>query len=71
MSHMVYPNLAEVEGFSRDLNYTGVIAEGWDDPLNLAFLTLLALCLACGLPGSSFHAWWALLNAAIIHPMDL
>jgi len=35
MSHMEYPNLAQVGGFNRDLNYTGIILDGWNDPWNL------------------------------------
>ena len=70
MSHLIYPNLAALEKFDSDLNYTGIIAEGWDDPVNLIPLTLLVLCLACGLP-SGLQSWWALVNTVIFHPMDL
>lgn len=70
MSHLIYPNLAKVDGFDRDLNYTGIITDGWNDPVNLVPVILLVVCLWCGLP-NGFLSWWALFNAAIIHPMDL
>ncbi|XP_064392725.1 uncharacterized protein LOC135340335 [Halichondria panicea] len=68
-SHLIYPNLAALSKFDRDLNYTGIISEGWDDPLNLVPVVLLVLCLYCGLP-SGFQSIWALSNAVIFHPMD-
>lgn len=68
---MIYPNLAKLENFDCDLNYTGIILDGWNDPVNLVPLALLALCLWCGAPGMGFQAWWVLINTAIIHPMDL
>ena len=70
MSHLVYPNLARLQHFNRDLNYTGIIADGWNDPVNAVPAFLLLLCVCNGLP-SGFQAWWVLLNTAIIHPMDL
>ena len=73
MSHLIYPNLAKLETFNRDLNYTGIIVDDWNDPVNLIppVLLLFTLC-TCGLPnGKGFQAWWALFNAALIHPMDL
>ena len=69
MSHKIYPNLAGVEGFDRDLNYTGIILEDWNDPLNLVPLALAALCLWSGRPRGAL-GWWALLNCVLIHPMD-
>ncbi|XP_064392724.1 uncharacterized protein LOC135340333 isoform X3 [Halichondria panicea] len=68
-SHLIYPNLAALSNFDRDLNYTGIVTEGWDDPLNLVPVVLLVLCLYCGLP-SGFQSIWALSNAVIFHPMD-
>ena len=73
MSHLIYPNLAKIKSFDRDLNYTGIIADDWNDPVNLIppVLLLITLC-AGGLPnGKGFLAWWALINAVLIHPMDL
>lgn len=68
---ILYPNLAALKQFDRDLNYTGIIAEGWNDSVNLFPLVLLILCLFVGgLPGG-FQSWWALVNTAIFHPMDL
>ena len=69
MSYKDYPNLAHLEAFSRDLNYTGFIADDWDDPVNIIPVVLSLLCLLSGVP-TSFQAWWALINAALIHPMD-
>lgn len=69
-SHLIYPNLAALKHFDRDLNYTGIISDGWDDPLNLFPCVLLVLCLFCGLP-NGFQAVWALVNTVIFHPMDL
>ena len=72
MSHLQYRNLAPLEGFTRDLNYTGFIADNLADPLNAVPVVLLLLCLLNGLPfGGGFTAWWVLINTAIIHPMDL
>ncbi len=69
-SHLIYPNLAGLSNFDRDLNYTGIITDGWDDPVNVIPLILLALCLYCGLP-NGFVSIWALVNTFIFHPMDL
>lgn len=72
MSHLVYPNLARLGSqFSQDLNYTGITLEGLSDPVILIPVALLPFCfLVNGLP-TGFHAWWALINFAVIHPMDL
>lgn len=71
IDYMKLPNLASLQNFSRDLNYSGVTSEGWDDPFNILPLGLLVLCLATvGLP-RSLLAFWVLLNTALIHPMDL
>lgn len=70
MSHLIYRNLARVQRFDRDLNYTGIILDNWNDPLNLLPVILCGLCLMNGLP-RSFQAWWAFVNTAIFHPMDL
>ena len=73
MSHLIYRNLATVQGFNRDLNYTGIILENWNDPLNLLPVVLCVLTLLTGgLPhGHGFQAWWAFVNTVIFHPMDL
>ncbi len=73
MSHLVYPNLARVDGFAeRGLNYSGIILDGWDSPTLLVhpFLLLLTL-VSAGRPRGGWAAWWCLLNIVIIHPMDL
>ena len=72
MSHLVYPNLARLGNqFSQDLNYTGITLEDLSDPVNFIPLILFPLCcLLNGLP-NGFQAWWALINFALIHPMDL
>lgn len=70
MSHLIYSNLAKVQGFERDLNYTGIIFDKWNDPLNLVPVVLSVVCLLNGLP-SGFQAWWVFVNFAIFHPMDL
>lgn len=71
MDYMKLPNLAQLQSFQQDLNYTGVIAEGWDDPVNLVPLGLLVFCLlTVGAPRGPLSVW-VLLNAALIHPMDL
>lgn len=71
VDYLKLPNLAQLQNFSQDLNYVGVTAEGWDDPVNLVPLALLVLCLATvGVPRGPL-AVWVLLNTAIIHPMDL
>ena len=65
------PNLAQLQSFQRDLNYTGVIAEGWNDPVNVVPLGLLLFCLlTVGVPRGALSVW-VLLNTALIHPMDL
>ena len=69
-SAAMYPNLARVEQFQRDLNYTGMVAEGWNDPINVLPLLLTSLLLLNGRP-RGFMSWWVLINTAIIHPMDL
>ncbi len=71
MSHMIYPNLAKVPHFERDLNYTGVILDGWDDPVNALPLVLLAVCLWWGGLPRGWEAWWVLFNTVLIHPMDV
>ena len=71
IDYMKLPNLAQLQNFQQDLNYTGVIADGWDDPVNLVPVVLLLLCLATvGAPRGAL-ATWVLLNTALIHPMDL
>ena len=65
-----FKNLAQVKGFSRDVNYTGIILDNWNDPFNLIPVVLTILCLLNGLP-RGFQAWWVLANAVIFHPMDL
>ena len=71
VDYLKLPNLAQLSNFSRDLDYVGVTAEGWDDPVNLIPVALLLLCLVtAGAPRGPL-AVWVLLNAAIIHPMDL
>ena len=65
------PNLARLDNFTRDLDYSGVTSEGWDDPVNIVPLALLLFCLVTvGVPRGPL-ALWVLLNAALIHPMDL
>ena len=65
------PNLARLENFTRDVDYSGVVYDGWDDPVNLVSLGLLLLCMGTvGLPRGPLAAW-VLLNTALIHPMDL
>ena len=65
------PNVAQLQNFSRDLNYEGMVAAGWDDPVNVIPLALLLFCLVTvGAPRGPL-ALWVLLNTAIIHPMDL
>lgn len=71
MSHMIYPNLAVLENFNQDLNYTGIISEGWNAKWNLFPLALLVLCLTVSGVPRGFQSWWALVNTAIFHPMDL
>lgn len=70
MSHLAYPNLALIKNFNRDLNYTGFIVDGWDDPCNLVYVVLLILCLWTGVP-KTLLGWWVFVNTVIIHPMDL
>lgn len=71
IDYLKLPNLARLQNFSQDLDYVGVIAEGWDDPVNLVPLALLAFCLVTvGVPRGPL-AVWVLLNTALIHPMDL
>lgn len=69
-SAATYPNLARVERFQRDLNYTGLVADGWNDPINALPLLLASLLLLNGRP-RGFMAWWVLINTALIHPMDM
>lgn len=71
MSHLIYRNLAKVKDFDRDLNYTGIIVDNWDDPLNLVPVILCILCLLINGRPQSFQAWWAFVNTVIFHPMDL
>jgi len=71
MSHLIYRNLAKVQGFDRDLNYTGIILDNWNDPLNLIPVGLCVLCLLTGGLPNGFQAWWAFVNTVIFHPMDL
>ena len=73
MSYLDYRNLRSLNGFNRDLNYTGIIADNWSDPLNVIPIILAVLCLVTGgLPlGHGFQAWWVLSNTVIFHPMDL
>ena len=71
IDYMKLPNLAQLQNFHQDLNYTGVIADGWDDPVNLVPVALLVFCLVtAGVPREAL-AVWVLLNTALIHPMDL
>lgn len=71
MDYTKLPNLARLEGFQRELNYTGFVADDWDDPVNLVPVALLVLCLTTvGTPRGALAAW-VLLNTALIHPMDL
>lgn len=71
IDYMKLPNLAQLQDLHQDLNYTGVITDGWDDPVNLVPVALLLLCLAtAGAPRGPLSAW-VLLNTALIHPMDL
>ena len=73
MSHLAYPNLARVEGFEeRNLNYSGIILDGWNSPTLLIHpLILVVVLVTAGLPRGGWAAWWNLLNIVIIHPMDL
>ena len=71
MSHKAYPNLAHLETFSRDLNYTGVPLDGWIHPMTFVPIVLSVIAvLTVGKP-RGFLSYWALLNFALIHPMDL
>ena len=71
VDYLKLPNLAQVQNFSQDLNYTGVIADDWDDPVNAVPVALLVLCLVTvGVPRGAM-ATWVLLNTVLIHPMDL
>ena len=67
MSHKVYPNLAHFDDIGTDLNYTGLIIDGWDHPVNLVPVVMFVLLLLQGLP-RSFTALWVMLNCCIIHP---
>ncbi|XP_003385787.1 PREDICTED: 3-beta-hydroxysteroid-Delta(8),Delta(7)-isomerase-like [Amphimedon queenslandica] len=71
MSHKAYPNLAHLETFSRDLNYTGVPLDGWIHPMTFVPIVLSVIAfITVGRP-RGFLSYWALLNFALIHPMDL
>ena len=71
MAHKIYSNLAHLETFSRDLNYTGIPLDGWGHPTCLIPLVFGAFAfLTAGLP-RGILSYWALFNFCIIHPMDL
>lgn len=71
MSHKAYPNLAHLETFSRDLNYTGVPLDGWIHPMTFVPLVLTVFALVTAGRPRGFLSCWALLNFSLIHPMDL
>ena len=71
MSHKQYANLAHLDDFPLDLNYTGVPLEGWASPVLFFPLVFGVLSfLTAGTP-KSLLAFWALFNFCIIHPMDM
>ncbi len=76
MSHLAYPNLANIPNFEeRGLNYSGITLEGWSDGPNLfVHATMLVIALVVGgLPRKDrkLESFWLLLNIIIIHPMDM
>jgi hypothetical protein len=73
MSHLAYPNLARLPDFpERGLNYTGIPVEGWGTGLLVPLAISCLVFLTAGLPSRAggWEIWWALLNTAVIHPMD-
>ena len=72
MAHKYYPNLAHLETFDRDLDYSGIPLEGWAHPSCLIPPVLLTVALlTAGFPRGGIVSLWVLFNFAIIHPMDL
>ena len=70
MSHKIYPNLAHLDTFSRDLNYTGVPLDGWVHPMTAVPFVLSILAIINVGPPRGLLSIWALFNFALIHPMD-
>ena len=71
VDYVKLPNLAQLQDFNRDLNYTGIISDDWDDPVNAVPVALLLLCLATAGVPRGWLAVWVLVNTVLIHPMDL
>ncbi|XP_065891805.1 uncharacterized protein [Dysidea avara] len=67
MSHKVYPNLAHLDTFPSDLNYTGFVIDGWDHPINLVPIITILVCVMFGGAPRSLLSVWVLINAAFIH----
>ena len=45
IDYMKLPNLRQLQNFTWDLNYSGMTAEGWDDPVNIVPLFILPFSL--------------------------
>lgn len=71
MAHKQYANLAHLDEFPFDLDYTGVLLKGWMSPVCLFPVVYGAFSIMTAGWPKSWIAVWALFNFAVIHPMDL
>ena len=67
MSHKIYRNLAHLDDIGTDLNYTGIVLDNWDHPVNLIPVAMVILYLIMGIP-RSLLGLWVLINGCVIHP---
>ena len=71
MAHKYYANLAHLDEFPFDLNYTGIPLDGWASPVCLVPLVFGVFAFITAGAPKSFISFWAVFNFVIIHPMDL
>ena len=67
MAHKIYQNLAHLDDFPSDLNYTGLVFDGWDHPINVIPLLIILVCVIFGGAPRGPLSVWVLMNAAFIH----
>jgi cholestenol delta-isomerase len=56
-----------LDDIGTDLNYTGIVLDNWDHPVNLIPVAMVILYLIMGIP-RSLLGLWVLINGCVIHP---